>query len=216
MIAKFSLFNKTVSYVRNYFPSQMVIQRIPAGIPKNSDKFSVELKLFFRTKKLNPEENFQVFLNNFSSQPDNDWIISDRYLQRIIVDFFKELPQDTLEYFAKRPLVLVPVSAHLACAIGEKDALDIILLFPEMVKKLKSADPRNALAVLAHEIGHLYYRHSLRKIDRLQAQVEADRFACQMGYGLELVETLENFPDIDTRVRITYITAEYFSSKKSA
>ena len=156
-----------------------------------------------------------MFLHVFAAQADNEWLLQDRYLSRVIVDFFKELPEQTIKQFSTRPLVLVPITGHLSCAIGEKDAMDIILIFPELLRKLRSANPRLGLAVLAHEIGHLYHRHSVRKIDRLQAQVEADRYACELGYALELLETLEAFTDLDTKVRITYITADYLSKKNA-
>ena len=67
------------------------------------------------------------------------------------------------------------------------------------------------LAILAHELGHLYHQHSEKSLPVLEAQVEADDFAFKLGLGRELVEVLLQFNDIDTRTRVSYLTSKILS-----
>ena len=51
----------------------------------------------------------------------------------------------------------------------------------------------------------------IKKIDPLEAQIEADNFACHLGLGIELQEVLlEHKNSIDCRTRVSFLTAEFF------
>ena len=66
--------------------------------------------------------------------------------------------------------------------------------------------------ILAHELGHIMLSHGSRKLPVLDAQVEADKFACELGY----LDDIENFlleqpESIEKRVRLSFVTSLYFS-----
>ena len=68
---------------------------------------------------------------------------------------------------------------------------------------MKSAAPLHATAVLAHELGHIILKHSTRKINPTDAQIEADRFVIEIGLGWELYRVLldyEGTPDYPQRI----------------
>lgn len=87
----------------------------------------------------------------------------------------------------------------------------MILIFPELKRLLNAPFDGWAKAVLAHEFGHLYHQHGSRFVEPLEAQVEADRFAIEMGYLRPLAEFLEEQPEsIEKRTRLAYLTSRYF------
>jgi hypothetical protein len=151
--------------------------------------------------------NHELFQIDFWGNTHNQWLKGDRYVERNLRDLFNMLDQSALDYFQQHPLVFIPSTGELSCALSGISGIDVIIVFPELIKMLRSAAPRRGLAIVAHELGHLISQHSEREIDRLQAQIEADRFATQLGLGLELQEILLQFDEIDCRVRITYIAS---------
>jgi hypothetical protein len=88
-------------------------------------------------------------------------------------------------------------------------------VFPELIQLLKSASAFHGIAILAHELGHIYHQHTEQKIDTLTAQIEADEFALDLGFGEELQEVLlDHAHSVDCRVRISRITSKLLTKKK--
>ena len=74
----------------------------------------------------------------------------------------------------------------------------------------KHNSPRGRFT-LAHELGHIFYGHSNRKIDILEAQVEADKFAIELGFENEIESFLQGLPEsLEKRVRLSYVTSYIF------
>ena len=70
-----------------------------------------------------------------------------------------------------------------------------------------------ARAVLAHEVGHIMLEHSENSDDPMEAQVDADTFACDMGYLDQLESFLHEQPEtVEKRVRLTFLTNYYFAN----
>ena len=83
-----------------------------------------------------------------------------------------------------------------------------------MIKILRSASPDHGLAILAHELGHIYYQHTEFKTETLKAQIEADDFAFELGFGEKLQDVLlDHNESIDCRVRISKLTAKLITAK---
>ena len=156
-----------------------------------------------------------LFLKRFLEDANHRWIAEDRLVKRGVGLLIEALHEKHLDFFSKHPTYLIPCQAHLSCAIGRTQNHHLILVFPELLQILRSASSIHGVAVLAHELGHIYYQHTENKIDTLQAQIEADDFAYQLGFGEELQEILlDHKNSIDCRVRIAKLTSKLITQKK--
>ncbi len=155
------------------------------------------------------------FKKSFFSDVNHQWISEDKNTRRSVEILLDSLSEKHVQFFLKHPTYLIPCQAHLSCAIGKTGNHHLILVFPELVQLLKSASAFHGIAILAHELGHIYHQHTEMKTETLQAQIEADQFALQLGFGEELQEVLlDHVHSIDCRVRISRLTAELLSQKK--
>ena len=171
------------------------------------------LKKFTRPKK---PLNTKSFLEDFLNDGNHSWIKNDKLIGRGITMLIESLSQEHIEFFSKHPTYLIPCQAHLSCAIGRTQNHHLILVFPELMQMLRSASSIHGIAILAHELGHIFYQHTENKIDTLQAQIEADDFAFQLGFGEELQEILlDHAYSVDCRVRISRLTSKLIIQKNS-
>lgn len=172
-------------------------------------------ELFKKTKKKTPISKFE-FKKKFFKDPNHQWMNENKTVQRSIEILIDSLSPGHLEFFQKHQTFLVPCQAHLSCAIGKTQDHHLILVFPELMQMLKSASSFHAIAILAHELGHVYHQHTENKIDTLTAQIEADQFATDLGFGEELQEVLlDHSDDVDCKVRIAKITATLVTQRYS-
>ena len=163
-------------------------------------------QLFTQTK-----ENF---IKNFLSEHDHQWITEDQYVRRAIENLLLSMTEEHIKFFTKNKTYLIPCQAHLSCAIGKTSNNHLILVFPELIKLLKSGSSSHGMAVLAHEFGHIFHQHTENKIETLTAQIEADQFAFNLGFGEELQEILlDHANDVDCRVRIAKLTSALIATK---
>ncbi len=155
----------------------------------------------------------QHFLDEFFDSGHHQWINDNRYIKATFEDFFDMLPQKVIRYFASdKSLLFLVSSGKYSCALTTFNA-HIIVVFPELMQLLRSPANHYAMSILAHEMGHLLYEHGKQNIDPLQAQIEADRFACDLGFGHHLESFLEDQPEsMEKRVRITYLTSRIISA----
>lgn len=113
--------------------------------------------------------------------------------------------------YETQEVILYPSSGRFACSV-QGSHKSIIIVFPELKSLLDAPFDGWAKAVLAHEFGHLFHGHGSRFVDPLEAQIEADRFAIEMGYMDKLAEFLEEQPEsIEKRTRLAYLTSQYFT-----
>ncbi len=123
-----------------------------------------------------------------------------------------------VEFLNRRGEILIlQAEGHLACAMAPVRNANVILAFPDLIQILRSASPIRGLGILAHELGHLVLNHSKRAIPAIDAQVEADEFAFNLGYGRELEQVLHEYEhSIECRVRIARLTQLYYSQNPLA
>ncbi len=163
----------------------------------------------FLSKNKISKENF---ITNFLSDANHQWLNEDRILKRNIEILLNSFSTKQIEFFNKHPTFIIPCQAHLSCAIGRTQNHHLVLVFPELIQLLRSAMAFHGLAILAHEFGHIYHQHTEFKIDTLTAQIEADHFALELGFGEELQEVLlDHANSIDCRVRIAKLTSALIS-----
>lgn len=173
------------------------------------------LELFRRSKthKENLSEKRSKLKRSFLANKENQWILKDRYLLESFKSFFDRLNENQVTRLLKeRPIAFIKAQGKYACALSAQKDFHIIMIFPEIEKMLKSPLPEEGLAILAHEVGHIFYQHSYREIDPLEAQIEADSFACDMGLTLPLESFLQKYEHtIEGKVRISRITCRHFN-----
>lgn len=168
----------------------------------------------FNYFKNNPQKDKVEFIKNFLSNANHQWINEDRTTKRSIETLLNSLNNKQIQFFNKHQTYMIPCQAHLSCAIGRTQNHHLILVFPELIQLLKSASSFHGMAILAHELGHIYHHHTEQKIDTLTAQIEADQFAYDLGFGEELQEVLlDHAHSVDCRVRISRLTSMLITEK---
>ena len=143
------------------------------------------------------------------SLPANRWMGDDPPLDRalrVIVDSFNEEACTLMR--GKEQIVFFPSEGVLGAAFSATDKYHVVIVYPDLLRMLKSGASTTAMAILAHELGHIAFDHSNRSLSNLEAQVEADNFAFLLGFGEELQDFLMDYGhSVDVRVRIARLTA---------
>lgn len=166
-----------------------------------------------RSFKSAPKVTRQTVIKQFMEHPEHQWFAKDPVLSRLFKVFCDSWSDQLVAFIAKEEVLILKAEGHLACALAPVRDANVILAFPDLVKVLRSASPIRALAILAHELGHLVLKHSSRKISNIEAQVEADEFAFHMGYGRELEQVLLEYEhSVDCRVRVARLTQLYYAN----
>ena len=145
---------------------------------------------------------------------EHSWIKENQYAQAHMTDFLERLPRKVLhKVFIEKTTLLVRSSGRFACSVSTVHQ-NVIIIFPEVYELLTKTFDGWAKAVLAHEIGHNYLEHAELKIeDPMEAQVDADTFACEMGYLDQIEAFLHDQPEsIEKRVRLSFVTSYYFNN----
>ncbi len=173
------------------------------------------LQLFRKTKSESHEEVLHRFFQKFYQEETHFWIIENKYIKANFDEFFERLSVEDLKLFlGKQRLLFLPSSGRFSCTFQSMNDY-IIIVFPELMSLLKSSATNHALAILAHEMGHIIHNHSKREIDPVKAQVEADLYACKLGFSDELETFLLDQADtMEKRIRLTYVTAYIMNPAK--
>ncbi len=172
---------------------------------------------FIKKNKLSSTEIKENFKRNFLEDKNHRWISEDKTIRRSLDILLSSLSVNQIQFFTKHQTFMIPCQAHLSCAIGKTQNHHLILIFPELMQMLKSASALHGVAILAHELGHIYHQHTENKIDTLTAQIEADQFAYDLGFGEELQEVLlDHDQSVDCRVRIAKLTAQLVTEKNKS
>ncbi|MCT4641726.1 MAG: M48 family metalloprotease [Bacteriovoracaceae bacterium] len=173
------------------------------------------ISLFKQRKgKFNTKKDF---LYEFFATAQHEWIASDRYLRASFEEFFYKMSLENINKIYKNcdDIWFVTSSGRFSCTF-QTSSTPVIIIFPELLKELKSFYPDMAHAVLAHEIGHIVNNHHKRSLDLIESQVEADNFAIELGYAKELEKFLLELPEsIEKRTRLVYLSSKVFSSDNS-
>ena len=168
--------------------------------PINRIDMMKKIKNIFKSQK--NSMNFTTFVNTL----EHAWIKEDKYLNSSFEEFFSNLKANHLKIMSDKKVLILRSNGMYSCTFENMDQT-IIIVFPDLSKMLKSFDSRIGQAILGHELGHVILNHSVRKIDLMTAQIEADRFACEIGYTQEIEEFLLSMPEsTEKRMRLSYLT----------
>ena len=151
------------------------------------------------------------------SLPANRWMREEPSMDRalrVVVGGFDEEARSLMR--GKERIVFHPSEGTLGSAFNASDGVQVVIVYPDLLRMLKSAARVMGMAILAHELGHIAFDHSNRPIGTLEAQVEADYFAFLLGFGGELQDFLMDYGgSVDARVRIARLTALAISGAAS-
>ncbi len=143
------------------------------------------------------------FIELFTKNPSHQWIFTHPKVHQCFQILFEEFSKEHLKYFTKHQVHFIYSHAELSFAVGNLKNESVVVIFPDLFKMMNSTLITEASATLAHELGHIYNKHHERKIDKLEAQFEADYFAWQLGFGEDLITTLHRFDEIsEVKIRI--------------
>ncbi len=170
------------------------------------------IERFFSKEKSDRSQIRKNFSTYFFSLPEHEWIATSP----IRVHFEKlisVLPSGLLSSLMTKYPVTFIRSFELSGRGGAGMVLNnTIVVFPEFQRLLES-DKASAVAYLAHELAFVLYELEEGKTDTLMAEVEADKFVCDLGLTFELEELLLLLDEtIEKRLRLTYLTINHFTS----
>ena len=162
---------------------------------------------------LKPDFSKEHLVQFVLQQEEHSWIRENPYVQAHMQDFLERLPRKVLkEIFYDKMTLFVRASGRFACTVTSPHQ-SVILIFPEVYELLAKTYDGWAKAVLAHEVGHLVLEHGEFRADPMECQVDADTFACEMGYFEEIESFLhEQKESIEKRVRLSFVSNYYFST----
>jgi hypothetical protein len=151
------------------------------------------------------------FAQYFFSMPEHAWITSAK-IEGHFRQLFNILPTGVLEALvSKYPISFIPSQQMHSDQQLSSGLKNTVVVFPEFQKLLQSKRA-SAVAYLAHELAFVLYEHEAPKNDPLMAEVEADKFVCDIGLTFELEELLLMLDEtLEKRLRLTYLTARHFS-----
>ena len=166
------------------------------------EKLRKVLEPFFssRNSSLDHVTLIRIFLN----LPEHKWILTNKSARHALIELFSELPSDILcVLLIERKLLLHFCTDRLSANFFQNPNRNIVLIFPDLLRLLSSARRDLAKAVLLHELGHVFHNHAEKMMSIREAQIQADQFAWEMGYGMELMEILaDQLPSFEVPSRI--------------
>ncbi len=125
---------------------------------------------------------------NFLNRSEHTWFLESPQ----ITDVFNRLYSVTENHENVRQFlnqtIFTPSNGQYASAV--KANVNLIIIYPELIYLMKSGKENQAIGILFHEIGHLILDHQGRGISNDLAQIEADLFSLELGYGEFLLSFL--------------------------
>lgn len=146
----------------------------------------------------------------FLRQPEHRWILTDEPFRNCLIELLCGFPiADLNRILREEKLLLLYSNQKMSCALYGYEKRAIVLIFPELRDLMHSVQYHQAHAILAHELGHIYHRHARVRISPIDAQLQADRYAMERGFGEELLAVLRaEAPSQEVKTRILALERE--------
>ena len=150
------------------------------------------------------------FITYFYSISEHAWILESCNKSHFD-SLFAHLPTGVLEAMMTKYPIVFTRSEDMRM----KDRVGVILnntivVFPEF-QKLLASNKKSAIAYLAHEIAFVLLELEGVTSEPIMAEVEADKFVCDLGLTFELEEFLLMLDEsVEKRLRLTYVTLNHF------
>jgi hypothetical protein len=164
----------------------------------------------YRRQNLAPVSK-QQYLSHFLAQEEHGWIERDADIRSCFEALFTRLPLSLAGDLLRHHLCFVPASEYKQQGPSRYQLKNTVVVFPEFQRVL-SRDLQAGTAFIAHEVGLVLYELSNpADKDPLMAEVEADKFVCDLGLSDELEQLLLTQDETDAkRLRLTYLTLNAF------
>lgn len=171
------------------------------------------LHKFLSKEHSNKSQVRKNFSHYFFNLPEHQWI-HDEGVKGHFENLFARVPAKLLDtMMQKYPVVFLKsenMREHYSYRPGAPVS-NAIVVFPEFQKLLKT-NKGSAVAWLAHELAFVIYELETEQVEPMMAEVEADKFVCDLGLMFELEELLLMLDEtIEKRLRLTYLTIHHFT-----
>ncbi|MFL5784622.1 MAG: hypothetical protein ACJ76H_08445 [Bacteriovoracaceae bacterium] len=167
----------------------------------------------FLSKDLSDKRHIRKnFLHYFFNLPEHKWIEEDG-VKKHFEDLFARVPSKLLESLMQKYPVVFIKSETMREHYAKPGVVfsNAVIVFPEFQKLLKT-NKGSAVAWLAHELAFVIYELETEQVEPLMAEVEADKFVCDLGLTFELEELLLMLDEtVEKRLRLTYLTINHFT-----
>ena len=103
----------------------------------------MDLHKIFKNKKLKQSklELQKSYLSKIISYPKNIDVFKNKYVYRSMEEIIMRMSLKQIEhFFNKPPIVFISISGIYSCAIDNNQNEYLVLLFPDLIKKLSCAD----------------------------------------------------------------------------
>jgi len=162
-----------------------------------------------RQRNLSLADKKKKFFKQFFSSDFHEWILDNKYYERAFRILVESFNGQVLDFFLNnKSVVFIKANGRLSCALSSLEKYHVVIIFPDLCQIFESASPMRGVAILAHELGHIYYNHSAQTILPLKAQLEADAFTASLGLGSDLQDVLLDYPKSEEcRIRAEYMTS---------
>lgn len=169
------------------------------------------IQKYFKTDRSDKSQLRKNFSSYFFSMPEHQWITTQNQKAHF-ENLFQHLPIGLIQsLMSEHPLAFVPSHQYKAQKQPGMVLANTVVIFPEF-QKLLATSKKAAVAYLAHELAFLLYELESSQSDSLMAEVEADKFVCDIGFSDELEELLLMLDEtIEKRLRLTYLTINHFT-----
>ncbi len=164
-----------------------------------------------RARERKPAFSKEHSVLHFLTRDDHAWITAHPGIQKSFRKLFTLLPFTLVEELVKNPVCFVRAETFHARGAGAYRARNTVVVFPEYQQLLEEGDGAG-VAFLAHEIALVLYEWSNPEDkDPMMAEVEADKFVCDLGLADDLEQLLLAMDEsTDKRMRLTYLTLNAF------
>ncbi len=166
------------------------------------------LNLFqkYRRSAASNHNQREAFKTYFFQNDDHRWITESPRVKENFEKLFDRLPMGLLATFMRQPVSFVRSQEFNAASPARYQMNNTVVVFPEYQRLLTRSNGQ-AVAFLAHEVALVLYELEDVEKDPLMAEVEADKFVCDLGLADELEQFLLAMDErSEKRMRLTYLT----------
>ncbi len=164
-----------------------------------------------KTPNSSQKELRKQFKDYFFSQDEHSWISAQKTTRAHFETLFDRLPSALLANFMRHPLFFVTAKTYKFEGAARFQMKNTVVVFP-VYEALLTQKGLEAVAFLAHELALVIYElDEQSEKDPLMAEVEADKFVCDIGLADELETLLLSMDEsAEKRLRLTYLTFQAF------
>lgn len=165
----------------------------------------------YRQRTLAKNVSKADFAAHFIGRPEHEWIVSHPKIKASFETLFNLLPSNLVVEMTRQPFCFVPSEEFREKGPTHYHLRNTVVVFPEF-KELLSQGSGEGVAFLAHEVALVLYElENTDDKDPIMAEVEADKFVCDLGLADDLERLLLAMDEsAGKRLRLTYLTFNAF------